>query len=96
LGKLEFSVPQVRGAEFYPRSLEKGLRSEQALKIAVAEMYVHGVSTRRVAAIMEELCGFDVSGSQVSRAAAELDEILDKCAVPSSGEARYRGGEIVH
>jgi len=89
LGKLEFSVPQVRGAEFYPRSLEKGLRSEQALKIAVAEMYVHGVSTRKVAAITEELCGFDVSSSQVSRAAAELDEILDEWRNRPLGEYPY-------
>jgi transposase-like protein len=41
-------------------------------------MYVQGVSTRKVAAITEELCGFDISSSQVSRAAAELDEILEK------------------
>ena len=89
LGKLEFSVPQVRGGEFYPRSLEKGLRSEQALKIAVAEMYVHGVSTRKVAAITEELCGFDVSSSQVSRAASELDEILDEWRNRQLGEYPY-------
>ena len=89
LGKLEFSVPQARGGEFYPRSLEKGLRSEQALKIAVAEMYVHGVSTRKVAAITEELCGFDVSSSQVSRAASELDEILDEWRNRQLGEYPY-------
>ncbi|RLB04827.1 MAG: hypothetical protein DRG59_09755 [Deltaproteobacteria bacterium] len=67
LGKLEFSIPQVRGVEFYPRSLEKGLRSERALKLAVAEMYVHGVSTRKVAAITEELCGFDAEGLPLAR-----------------------------
>ena len=46
LGALELSVPQVRGSSepFYPQSLEKGLRSERALKVALAEMYVQGVS----------------------------------------------------
>ena len=78
LGALELRVPQVRGSEegFYPQSLEKGLRSERALKIALAEMYVQGVSTRKVAHITEQLCGFAVTSAQVSRAAAELDTIL--------------------
>ena len=51
LGKLELDVPQTRGVEFYPTVLERGERSERALKLAVAEMYVQGVSTRKVAAI---------------------------------------------
>src|SRR5690606_12948758 len=60
LGKITFDVPQVREGGFYPSALEKGLRSERALKLALAEMYVQGVSTRRVAAITEQLCGFEV------------------------------------
>lgn len=76
LGKLELQVPQTRGVEFYPTVLERGERSERALKLAVAEMYVQGVSTRKVAAITEELCGLEVSSTQVSRAAALLDEEL--------------------
>ncbi len=67
LGELEFSIPQVRDGKFYPRSLEKGLRSERALKLALAEMYVHGVSTRKVAAITEELCGFEAEGLPQAR-----------------------------
>jgi transposase-like protein len=43
-------------------------------KLALAEMYVQGVSTRKVAAITEQMCGFQVSSSQVSKATAELDE----------------------
>ena len=58
MGKITFAVPQVRDGNFYPQSLEKGLRSERALKLALAEMYVQGVSTRKVAAITEQLCGF--------------------------------------
>ncbi|MGT5772411.1 transposase, partial [Escherichia coli] len=50
-------VPQVRGMEFYPSCIEKGMRSERALKLAIAEMYVKGVSTRRVSDIVEILCG---------------------------------------
>ena len=46
LGKLDLQVPQTRGTDFYPSALERGERSERALKLAVAEMYVQGVSTR--------------------------------------------------
>jgi transposase-like protein len=78
VGALDLDVPQVRDSSFYPSSLEKGLRSERALKVALAEMYVQGVSTRKVAKITEQLCGFEVTSTQVSRAAKELDEVLEK------------------
>lgn len=79
LGALGLRVPQVRGCEdpFFPSALERGQRSEKALTIAIAEMYLQGVSTRRVTRIMEELCGLEVTSTQVSRAAAELDEMLE-------------------
>ena len=77
LGELTFQVPQVRGdIDFYPSALEKGLRSERALKLAIAEMYVQGVSTRKVTAVLEQLCGLQITSAQVSRAAAELDQQL--------------------
>lgn len=76
-GQITFEVPQVREGGFYPQALEKGLRSERALKLALAEMYVQGVSTRKVAAITEQLCGVAVSSSQVSAAAAQLDPLLE-------------------
>ena len=76
VGEVQLSVPQTRDGGFYPSSLERGLRSERALKIALAEMYVQGVSTRKAARITEELCGFAVSSSEVSRASAELDAQL--------------------
>ncbi len=78
MGELELAIPQVRDGDFYPQSLEKGQRSERALKIALAEMYIQGVSTRKVAQITEKMCGFDVSSAQVSKASAELDELLEK------------------
>jgi transposase-like protein len=76
VGTLALQVPQTRDGGFYPRSLERGLRSERALKLALAEMYVQGVSTRKMAAVTEKLCGFEVSSTEVSRAAATLDETL--------------------
>ncbi len=61
LGLLNLAVPQVREGNFYPSFLEKGVRSERALKVALAEMYVQGVSTRKVTKIIEELCGYEVT-----------------------------------
>ncbi len=79
VGPITFRVPQVRGeTAFYPSALEKGIRSEQALKLAMAEMYVQGVSTRKVSAIVEELCGTSVSSAQVSDCAKLLDAELQK------------------
>ena len=76
IGNLSLQVPQTRDTDFYPASLKRGIRSERALKLALAEMYVQGVSTRKVAKITEELCGFEISSTQVSRATAMLDEQL--------------------
>src|SRR3989304_8477452 len=76
VGAITFDVPQVREGGFYPEALEKGQRSERALMLALAEMYVQGVSTRKVAAITEQLIGSAVSSTQVSRAAQLLDESL--------------------
>jgi transposase-like protein len=79
IGRLTVDVPQVRdGIDFYPSSLERGCRSERALKLAIAEMYIKGVSTRRVTDVLEKMCGLDISSSQVSRAAKMMDEELDK------------------
>lgn len=77
VGSIHLKVPQTRDCDFYPSSLERGLRSERALKLALADMYVQGVSTRKVAKITETLCGFEVSSAEVSRASQELDEQLD-------------------
>ena len=89
LGAIEVQVPQARGLDFYPSALEKGVRSERALMLAVAEMYVQGVSTRKVAATTEKLCGLEVTSDQVSRAAEALDEELDKWQTRPLGETPY-------
>lgn len=89
LGAITFQVPQTRGVEFYPSALEKGIRSERALKVAIAEMYVQGVSTRKVTEVMQQLCGLDVSSTQVSRATQSLDEELKAWRQRAIGEIPY-------
>jgi transposase-like protein len=89
LGEIMLDVPQVREGGFYPEALEKGQRSERALTLTLAEMYVQGVSTRKVSAIVEQLCGSSVSSSVVSRAAALLDATLESWRNRSLGEFPY-------
>ncbi|MEW5940269.1 MAG: IS256 family transposase [Chloroflexota bacterium] len=89
MGEIEFAVPQVRVGEYYPQALEKGLHSERALTMAMAEMYVQGTSTRKVNAIVEKLCGSQVSSSLVSKATAELDALLEAWRTRPLGEVRY-------
>lgn len=89
VGPLHLQVPQVRGASFYPKALERGSRSEKALRLALAEMYVQGVSTRKVSQITEELCGCEISSSDVSRATALLDEELAKWRNRPLGCVKY-------
>ncbi len=89
VGKITFSIPQVRDGGFYPSALEKGLRSERALTMVLAEMYVQGVSTRKVKEITEQLCGFDISATQVSRATAQLDQVLQEWRERPLGEIVY-------
>lgn len=90
IGRLSLQVPQVRGdVTFYPSALERGLRSERALKLAVAEMYVQGVSTRKVTEVMETLCGLEVTSTEVSRCANLLDEELEKWRTRPLGHCPY-------
>ncbi|MDA0657967.1 MAG: IS256 family transposase [Planctomycetota bacterium] len=89
VGDLELKVPQARDVDFYPQTLERGVRSERALTAALAEMYVCGVSTRKVSKIVEELCGHQVSSSTVSRLAAQLDDELEQWRQRPLGEIPY-------
>ena len=65
------------------------LQSDRASKRALAEMYIQGVSTRKVAAITQQLCGFDVSSSQVSQATASLDDQLQAWRERPLGQIKY-------
>jgi putative transposase len=90
MGNLKIRIPQARGQSFYPKCLNKGERTEKALKLAIAEMYVQGVSTRKVASITEELCGMQISSNQVSECAKLLDKELEKFRNrPLKGEYAY-------
>jgi transposase-like protein len=89
LGTMTVDIPQTRGVDFYPSALEKGVRSERALKLAVAEMYVQGVSTRKVTEVMQQLCGLEVSSTQVSRATQLLDAELSAWRQRPLGEVPY-------
>ena len=75
LGEVTFAVPQVRGGGFYPSALEKGSRTDQAVNLMMAEMYVQGVSTRKVIEVLQRLLGpeLSISSTQVSRATEQLD-----------------------
>jgi putative transposase len=76
VGVLELRVPQDRAGHFSTELFERYQRSEKALVAALAEMYVQGVSTRKVKAITEELCGHSFSASTISEATARLDDKL--------------------
>ena len=76
VGKLELRVPQDRDGRFSTELFERYQRSEQALVASLAEMYVQGVSTRKVKAITEELCGHAFSASAISAIERRLDESL--------------------
>jgi transposase-like protein len=76
IGKIQLQVPQDRNGRFSTDVFERYARSEKALVSALAEMYINGVSTRKVKAITEELCGHAFSASTVSSINQKLDEQL--------------------
>ncbi|GAB4396599.1 MAG: hypothetical protein OHK0048_01890 [Rhodoferax sp.] len=80
IGKLELRVPRDRNGEFSTALFERYARSEKALVAALAEMYVQGVSTRKVKAITEELCGHSFSASAISAINKGLDDALARFA----------------
>lgn len=94
LGGLAVAIPQVRGRNgeslaYYPSALEKGVRSERALKLVLAEMYLQGVSTRKVTKVLQEMTGLEVSSTQVSRCVELLDEELDRWRKRPLGRVVY-------
>jgi putative transposase len=78
VGTLELRVPQDRGGLFRTEVFARYQRSEKALLLALAEMYVQGVSTRKVRAVTEELCGHGFSASTVSAITVQLDAELER------------------
>jgi putative transposase len=91
-GTVSVQVPKTAGHDgepFYPRSLERGRRSVRAVMLAVAEMYIKGVSTRQAEAVMREFGIESLSSSQVSRAAKLLDDELEAWRTRTLGEVKY-------
>jgi hypothetical protein len=88
VGTLELRVPQDRGGLFRTEVFTRYQRSEKALLLALAEMYVQGVSTRKVRAVTEELCGHGFSASAVSAVTVQLDR---RVCLPHPGRALRTG-----
>jgi transposase-like protein len=80
VGKLNLRMPQVRQADrpFRSTLLKNASRCDEALKLAAAEIFLLGVSTRKVSKILETICDFEISTTEVARATKELDEELQK------------------
>ena len=107
VGELELMVPKDRDGQFHTELFERYQRSEKALVLAITQMYVEGVSTRKVRDITEALCGLEISKSQVSALAQKLDaEVeqwrerpIEKLFPYLMIDARYekvrRGGEVI-
>jgi putative transposase len=107
VGELELMVPKDRDGQFQTELFERYQRSEKALVLAITQMYVEGVSTRKVRDITEALCGLEISKSQVSVLAQRLDgeveqwreRSIEKAFPYLMIDARYekvrRGGEVI-
>ena len=89
VGQLTLRVPQVREGQFSPELFARYQRSEQALVLALMEMVVCGVSTRKVTQITEELCGTSFSKSTVSALCARLDPLVSAWNERSLGEQPF-------
>ncbi len=87
VGKVELRVPQDRQGRFQTQVFERYQRSEKALVAAMLDIYVQGVSTRKVKNITEELCRHEFSSSTVSRVVQTLDAELEKFSLALPGRA---------
>ncbi len=74
VGELELLVPKDRDGQFQTELFERYPRSEKALVLPIIQMYVEGVSTRKVRDITEVLCGLEIGKSQVSALTVKLDD----------------------
>jgi transposase-like protein len=90
VGTLELRVPRDRAGQFRPDLFARYQRSEQAFVSALVEMYVQGVSTRKVTHVVEQLCGAQVSASEVSAVVKKLDTELAAWRARSLAGQGYR------
>jgi len=89
IGSLTLRVPQTRDGSFSTQIFRRYQRSEQAFVLGLMEMYLQGVSTRKVTKITEELCGVSFSKSTVSQLSIELDARLKAWRSRSLSSQRY-------
>src|SRR5688500_227672 len=89
VGTLTLRIPRDRAGEFSPTLFARYQRSEQAFMLALAEMYVQGVSTRKVTHIVETLCGVTISASEVSALVKRLDHELAAWRTRPLADTRY-------
>jgi transposase-like protein len=90
VGTLELRVPRDRAGQFRPELFARYQRSEQALVSTLVEMYVRGISTRKVTHVVEQLCGAQISASEVSLLAKKLDTDLAAWRARSLTGLAYR------
>lgn len=89
VGSLELRMPRDRAGQFQPTLFQRYQRSEQALVLALIEMYLQGISTRRVSAVVEQLCGVTISASEVSALTKTLDASLTAWRTRALGGKAY-------
>lgn len=89
IGRVTLRVPRTRNGDFSPSLFEKYSRTEQSFVLAMLEMVVTGVSTRKVKKVVEQLCGEHVSKSMVSSLTSKLDPIVNEWANRPLGETYY-------
>ena len=89
VGSLELRVPRDRAGQFQPTLFQRYQRSEQALVLALIEMYLQGISTRKVSAVVEQLCGVTISASEVSALTKTLDASLTAWRTRALGGKAY-------
>lgn len=77
IGTITLRIPRHRNGEFSTTMFERYQRSEQALVLAMIEMVINGVSTRKIEAVTQELCGSSFSKSTVSKLCQSLDPIVE-------------------
>jgi putative transposase len=90
VGRIELRVPQDRAGRFSTEMFGRYQGSEKALVAALVEMYIQGVSTRKVVAVTEELCGHNSSASSISRVVKQLLDFLSMRSWRSSRSGRWR------
>jgi|SRR5690625_447240 len=90
VGRVTLKVPRTRSGEFFTDVFEKYQRCDQAFLLSMLEMFVNGVSTRKVSDVVKQLCGESVSKSMVSNLTEKLDPIVNKWANRPLNVYEYR------